>query len=196
MGSTRDERRNSTAIRGTRNGVLGRKARRRGRVRDRSRDDRLTDRAIELPLLLSTTMASMVLPPRSERGRSFDSERAPRPTFRADSPGYRCCRRFAFTYTTATRVDFSDCGVHSPKYPPMVVATTTASIARQIMIMIFFCARHQWIGKNTMIDYKGCSLDSLSLPYLRSFPPHATLNRASCLSWLPLANLFPLESIF
>lgn len=33
--------------------------------------------------------------------------------------------------------------VHSPKYPPMVVATTMARMVRQIKIMIFFCSQQQ-----------------------------------------------------
>ncbi|KAF3425578.1 hypothetical protein E2986_10859 [Frieseomelitta varia] len=54
---------------------------------------------------------------------------------------------FTLEYPRSTledlRVGVPERGVHSPKYPPMVVVRTTASIARQIMIMIFFCARQK-----------------------------------------------------
>lgn len=139
----RNRRQNTATIRRTRSGTRGQKACRQHR-------DRAPLLLLLLLLLLPLTMAKFQSTTTVRLGTGEVSNVV---SGRFVWTRTRC-RRFAVTNATATSLDLSGCGVYSPKYPPMVVVRTTASIARQIMIMIFFCARHQCIGKNIMIDYQ------------------------------------------
>lgn len=170
----RNRRQNTATIRRTRSGTRGQKACRQHRDR--------APLLLLLPLLLPLTMAKFQSTTTVRLGTGEVSNvvsgrfvwARTLPTFRGDERdgnffGFVCKRKIqkringkraslspiSFVYVDQ-KIEWTvpGCGVYSPKYPPMVVVRTTASIARQIMIMIFFCARHQCIGKNIMIDYQ------------------------------------------